>query len=443
MNRATRANAALVTFSVISAAAFAAPPAESPFSQPQPAFYGQVRPRMELNHKILADTSHAAAYTLLRSRIGFSAVTSEFSEIKIELQDSRVLGSEPVAGLNQSSTTTGNAKGVDLSQGYGALEFLFGESNSLKAALGRMKMSLGAGRFLSTLEWSPTARQFDGLATNLRVDKLNVTGFGFQVRDTTNYASVLGNGAYTQLWGAYASLPLNDSSVLEAGVFYDLGRQQNQVPLASDITDNHDVATLDLRYAGKFGPVVVEQEFLYQTGEVGTAAKGSLDVAAWYSATRLGLHLPQGKLNVGVDAMSGDGDATDKEINQYRAQYWFGHNYFGWMDYFLNNPRYGVVDYRADLDIPVGEFASVKAQYHYFVPQIGTDLGKELDPYGQEIDLEIHVTRVPKTLLVFGAGVFLPGDGAFRLPAGLTQVANASVSTGTGYFVYFQPVFNF
>lgn len=214
MNRATRANAALVTFSVLSAAAFAAPPAESPFSQPQPAFYGQVRPRMELNHKMLADTSHAAAYTLLRSRIGFSAVTSEFSEIKIELQDSRVLGSEPAAGLNQSSTTTGNAKGVDLTQGYGALEYLFGESNSLKAALGRMKMSLGAGRFLSTLEWSPTARQFDGLAANLRVDKLNVTGFGFQVRDTTNYASVLGNGAFTQLWGGYASLPLDRKSVV-------------------------------------------------------------------------------------------------------------------------------------------------------------------------------------------------------------------------------------
>ena len=444
MTSSTRALAAWSSLVAASGSAvLAAAPSESPFSQPQPAFYGQVRPRLELNHKALADTSHSAAYTLLRSRLGFMAVTSEFSEVKIELQDARVLGNEPVTGLNQSSTTTGNSKGVDLTQGYGALEYLFGESNSLKAAFGRMKMSLGAGRYLSTLEWSPTARPFDGFATNLRIDKLNVTGFGFLVRDTTSYANVLANGVYNQLWGAYASLPLSDSATIEAGAFYDMGRQANLVPLTPDTTANHDIATLDGRAVAKFGPVAIEQEILYQTGEVNANKKGDVDVAAWYTSTRIGVVLPMGKLNLGLDAMSGDGDAKDMELNQYRAQYWFAHSYFGWMDYFLNNPKYGVVDYRVDADVPVGEFASVKAQYHYFTPQIATDNGAKLKAYGQEIDAEIHVTRIPKTLLVLGAGVFLPGDGAYLLPGALTQLASSAVKTGPGYFVYFQPAFNF
>jgi len=437
------AQTAALSFAAMTSTVFAAAPAESPFSQPQPAFYGQVRPRMELNHKMLADTSHSAAYTLLRSRLGFGAVTSEFSEVKLELQDARMLGGEPVAGFNQSSTTTGNAKGVDLTQAYGALEYLFGETNSVKTAVGRMKMSLGAGRFLSTLEWSPTARQFDGLASNLRIDKVNVTGFGYQVRDTTSYTNILANGVYTQLWGMYASVPVNDSFLVEAGAFYDLGRQANLVPLTPDTTSNHDIVTLDGRVSAKFGPVVLEQELLYQTGEVNAYKKGNMSVAAWYSASRVGIVLPEVKANLGLDIMSGDGDAKDMELNQYRAQYWFGHSYFGWMDYFLNNPKYGVVDYRVDADVPVGEFASIKAQYHWFTPHIGTDNGAKLKAYGQEIDAELHVTRIPKTLLVLGVGVFLPGDGAYMLPGGITQLANASVKTGPGLFVYFQPVFNF
>ncbi len=434
---------ASLTLCVLSGYSWSAAPAESPFSQPQPAFYGQVRPRMELNHKMLADTSPSSAYTLLRSRVGFMAVTSEYSEVKIELQDSRVLGGEPVTGFNQSSTSIGNGKGVDLTQGYGALEYLFGESNSIKTAVGRMKMSLGAGRFLSTLEWSPTARQFDGLASNMRIDKFNLTGFGFQVRDTTNYANILANDVYTQLWGLYASLPLNDSFTVEAGAFYDLGRQANLVPLTPDTTANHDIVTLDGRAVGKFGPVTFEQEFLYQLGEANAYKKGNLTVAAWYNASRIGLAIPQGKLNLGLDAMSGDGSVTDGEINQYRAQYWFGHHYFGWMDYFLNNPKFGVVDSRVDLEIPVGEFVTAKAQYHSFTPQIGTNLGVSLKPYGQEIDAEIHVTKIPKTLLVLGAGLFLPGEGAYLLPGSITQVASGSVKTGPGYFLYFQPTFNF
>lgn len=448
MNRQSRSTATPAAMLALAATAFAAPPAESPFSQPQPPFYGQVRPRMELNHKNLADTSHTAAYTTLRTRLGFLSVPSQWSELKIEFQDTRILGSEPGANNSAAATTVGNRAGVDLTQGYGALEFLIGEESSLKFALGRMKMSLGAGRFLSTLEWAPTARQLDGLAANFRTGPYNVTGFVFQTKDTTSYGNVLTTGAndqYANLSGLYASIPvIGDSVLVEAGAFYEMSRFPGKIPLVVDSFKNSDIVTLDARVVGKFGIFTTEQELLFQVGEAQSVTKKTnMDHTAWFVSSRVGVAHDLGKINVGIDAMSGDGEATDSSNTQYRASYWFAHNYFGWMDYFVNNPKYGVVDYRADLDIPVGTVGSFKPQYHYFAPQIGTDGGKSLDAYGQELNAEFHVTMFPKTNLVFGAGVFVPGDGAYLLGLGTSGLASDKVSSSNGYFLYFMPVFNF
>lgn len=428
---------------VLSAAPLlAAPPPESPFSTPQPAFYGQVRPRLELDHKALADTAHSFSRTLLRSRLGFTAVTSEFSEVRVEIQDARVLGSEPAAGANQPSATTGNAKGVDLTQGYGALEFLFGEDMALKTAVGRMKMSLGAGRFLSTLEWSATARQLDGVASNFRKASLDVTGFAFMIRDTSTATAPVFD-AYHALYGLYGSLPVLDTLLqAEAGVFYDRSRMRTSYPTSPVATDNYDLWYLDGRIFGKAGFVAWEQELLWQGGEALSQAGIGLSSAAFYSASRIGIVLPAGKLNLGVDIMSGD-DKDDDELTQYRPNYYFGHAYFGWMDYFVSNPRYGVIDWRVDADVPLGDWGALKPQYHFFQPQKGKDVaGRSLDPYGHEIDAEIHVTRIPKTLLVFGAGVFLPGDGAYLLGTPV-KLGGPTASTAPGYFFYVMPTFNF
>src|SRR5690606_29776256 len=124
-------------------------------------------------------------------------------------------------------------------------------------------------------------------------------------------------------------------------------------------------------------------------------------------------------VNLGVDAMSGDDDATDDVNTLYRANYNFGHAYFGWMDYFLANPRFGVIDYRADVALPVwksgARSAKAIAQYHYFTPQ-NAPSGAD-DAYGQEIDAELHLGLFPKSNIVVGAAVFLSGDNAFRLGA--------------------------
>src|SRR5690606_460979 len=88
---------AVVALLSVAAVLHAAPPEGSPYTTPQPAFFGQVRPRTEIDHKALYDTSanKALMNTHLRTRLGFTATPSLNVEVKVEIQDTRVFGSEP------------------------------------------------------------------------------------------------------------------------------------------------------------------------------------------------------------------------------------------------------------------------------------------------------------------------------------------------------------
>lgn len=420
-------------------------PAESPYAVPQSPFYGQVRTRTEYDIKGMADTAtkHAFLNSQLRTRLGFVAVPSPSVEIKVEVQDMRYYGQEPNVAGNPSSGTVGNMKGVDLTQGYVAVE-----QGMFKTALGRQKMSLGAGRFLSTLEWSPTSRAFDGWSFNLNFGPGNLTGLAFLVRDTNQFVT----RDHEYLAGLHYSHQINPDIVAEAYHFYDqsrLGTIHN-----GDTTSNYDLQYTGERVAGKVGFVSFEEEFIWQSGELITNKGFERTSSAFQLATRLGLVFGNQKANLGVDMMSGDDDGTDDVYHTYRANYYFAHNLYGWMDYFVANPRYGVIDYRFDGDFgflpgPTGNpRISIKPAYHYFMPQAAPSGFDE--PYGQELNLEAHIAWFPKSNIVLGAGVFFPGDDAYLLPAASqrstgvpTAVLSAKTAKENGVFLYFMPTFNF
>ena len=161
-------------------ASWGAAPEGSPYSTPQPPFFGGVRVRTEWDSKDVRDTlpNHPFLNTQVRTRLGFVAVPNPAVEIKVEMQDVRFMGSEAPAAAtagNPATATIANSKGVDLLQGYFAVE-----EGNFKTAFGRQKMQLGAGRFLSTLEWSPTSRAFDGWSFNYKIGEVgNLTGMSF------------------------------------------------------------------------------------------------------------------------------------------------------------------------------------------------------------------------------------------------------------------------
>lgn len=433
---------AVVALLSVAAALHAAPPEGSPYTTPQPAFFGQVRPRTEIDHKALYDTSanKALMNTHLRTRLGFTATPSLNVEVKVEIQDTRVFGSEPSAAGAPHTASVGNRQGVDLLQGYVAVQ-----EGPVKIALGRQKMQLGAGRYLSTLEWHPYSRAFDGLSANWSMENADLTAFTFVVGDSiTNTGGLAPTKAATGdrlvLSGLHYNRQMNGNLTVEASLMHDHSRLRTAY--SGDSSTRYDLFYLGQRIAGKAGLFAFEEEFIWQTGTVhyGTSTTS----AAWQLALRAGIVLPRLKANIGVDAMSGDDDATDDKNTLYRANYNFGHAYFGWMDYFLANPRFGIVDYRADVSAPIwkGETrsATLLAQYHYFMPQNAPSGADK--PYGQEIDAEIHLGLYPRSNIVLGAGVFLPGDNAFRLAPATAKLSAGQADT-PGYFFYIMPVFNF
>jgi Alginate export len=426
----SRTGLALAAAALLATAASAAPPEGSAYTLPQPAFFGQVRPRTELDHKGLYDTSSNKTLmsTHLRTRLGFTATPSLAVQLKVELQDTRVFGSEP--GSPPHAASVGNRQGVDLLQGYIAVT-----EGPVTTVLGRQKMQLGAGRYLSTLEWHPYSRAFDGLSANWSMENADLTAFTFVVSDSA--ATAVGDRLV--LSGLHYNRQMSENLTVEVSGFHDQSRLRTAY--SGDSSTRYDLLVLGQRVVGKAGMFTYEEEFMYQAGKIHYAGK-SKNSAAWQLGLRAGVALPKLKANIGVDAMSGDDDATDDKNTMWRANYNFGHAYFGWMDYFLANPRFGVIDYRADVSAPVwkGETrsATLLAQYHYFTPQNAPSGADK--PYGQEVDAELHLSLYPRSNIVLGAGVFLPGDNASRLPA--AKLA-AGQKDGPGYFLYFMPVFNF
>lgn len=411
----------------------ATPPPDSPFGGAPSARYGQVRTRTEFDGKAMADTSanEALLNTQLRTRLGFTSANSPVG-FRIEFQDSRYFGQEPVTGTNPATASVGNMKGVDLLQGYVTVEH-----GGTKVALGRQKMSLGAGRFLSTLEWHPNSRAFDGLSFNTETGPGNLTGLAYLVSD----AGAATPDDYALLTGLFYTHKFTLNLAADVYAFYD--RSMLPSAVSGVAASNSDLVYVGQRVTGKAGPITFEEEFIWQAGELN--AGRDLTSAAFQLALRLGAAFGKHKINLGLDMMSGDDDPADDQMRTYRPNYFFGHAYFGWMDYFLANPAHGVTDIRVDLDLgflpnPAGApTVSLKPQYHFFLPQSAPSASD--DPYGQEIDLELHLTGLyPKANLVLGAGLFLPGDGAYKLPA-------AKLSPGQdsrpGYFLYFMPIFNF
>jgi len=391
---------------------------------------------MEYNSKDLRDTSlnKAPLHTHLRTRLGFTAAPSPKTEIKIEIQDTRTMGSEtPAAPANPTTSTVGNNKGIDLTQGYFAIE-----EGPVKLAVGRQKMQLGAGRFLSTLEWHPYSRAFDGASFNITFPLSTLTGLSYLVRDADSTKikdRIL-------LSGLYYSHQIMPDLLGEVYTFYDQSRLA--VP-ASFSTSNHDLVYLGQRIIGKYQLFTFEEEFIYQAGEA-TANEMNVTSEAYQLALRAGVATDLVKFNLGLDIMSGDNNSTeDGNMSTYRASYFFAHQYYGWMDYFIINPTWGVIDYRADLDITLfpnelgNPRLTLKPQYHIYVPHKAPKDNEYM--YGQEFNLEAHLGLYPKSNIVIGAGWFVPGKNAYKLTD--AKLPEEKTKKQDGFFLYFMPVFNF
>lgn len=404
------------------------PPSESPYGAAVPGISGQVRTRTEWDGKALGDQSanQAFLFTHIRSRLGYTAVDPDGFTYRFEAQDSRLMGSEP-ATANPAAASVGNAKGLDLLQAYAKYA-----NGGFAGTLGRQKLSLGSGRFLSTLEWSPVSRAFDGLSFNWSRPTGSLTGLAFLVRDSADRAV----DDRLNLTGLFYNHAWSANLGTDAYLFYDQARIASVY--SGLAARNYDLVYAGGRVAGKVAMVAYEGEFIWQAGELHAARE--LTSEAFQMAVRAGLTSASGKVNAGLDIMSGDDDPADDVSTAYRANYWFAHAYYGWMDYFLLNPAQGVMDLRLDgeFGIPAMARSKLRAQYHWFMPH--ESAGGSDDAYGQEIDMEMQIGLGGKSMLLVGGGLFLPGDAASSLPA---AALGPNIDSQPGFLFYCMPTFNF
>jgi hypothetical protein len=157
ITRLTRA-AGLVLSVALAAPAHAqqTPSGAATTSMPPLHFTGEVRVRSELDAQ---DGLASDFFTYLRTRVALRADPAPGATVFLQLQDSRVLGTE---GNSVSATTDV----FDLHQGYVQLS---GESGGHLLALraGRQEIALGNKCLVGSVNWSNTGRSFDGVLATL------------------------------------------------------------------------------------------------------------------------------------------------------------------------------------------------------------------------------------------------------------------------------------
>jgi hypothetical protein len=138
---------------------------------------GQVRLRTELDGRDFSNSTHPLTFASSRIRLGVEKTFGKKLTLFIQVQDSRVFGSE--------SGTLSNSKNLDLHQGYVELNKLFNWNWSIQA--GRFEVSYGTQRFFGAVGWHYVGRSFDGVRLVIAPKGFNLHLFGLTVKESVSY----------------------------------------------------------------------------------------------------------------------------------------------------------------------------------------------------------------------------------------------------------------
>lgn len=334
MTAATRAGLApatallLVTGSAL-AQAPATAPADGAAQAPTTTVTGQLRFRGELFEELDFDDSIKNPAldnrrVLSRARVRVDAAPVEDVTLVVQLQDSRLFGSEP--------STASSAASVGLHQGYVRVDQVGGSVVDL--FVGRQHLSYGDQRLVGAFDWSNTGRSFDAVRARVRpTTAVTVDVFGARIHDARDGARSLGD----DFAGTYATWKADDLTV-DGYVLY-LHDSGGTIDTDGDGTPDADrfpgggslhLATIGARVDGRFGAIGVNAEAAGQFGE-----RGDLSVLAVAAHARAGYTLDTvgaPELQLGGAFASGDSDATDDDFGTFENLFPTNHLHYGYAD---------------------------------------------------------------------------------------------------------------
>jgi len=366
-------------------------------------------------------------YTEMRTRLGIRADIEGNVHAFIQLQDSRIWGDENQFG-DRTSGTLSDSKNIDLHQAYFKIDNIFGEGWGGMG--GRFEFNRGNQRVFGAVGWHNVGRAWEGSMLWYDRPNLNITGFGFKVRE-----SLLPDEQNdVVIGGLYATIKEMN---LDLFAFFEYDDRES-VPT----TDDNDLnrANLGMYYHRTSGRFDFDMNGVLQVGEMTQNVLGTekLDIAAFLLTFEAGMKFEgagNGRIAAAIDLSSGDDDPTDDKYNTYTNSYYTGHKFRGYMDYFVGSNTEGLMDVilRGKID-PIRGW-TIKGDIHYFatakdfVSPIDSSTTKGL---GVEIDLSVSTTRVKGVNLVTGLSVFGP-----------TEAYAGVADPEAGFWAYSQAIVNF
>ena len=373
---------------------------------------GQVRLRTELDGRDFSNSTHPLTFASSRIRLGVQKTFVKKLTLFIQIQDSRVFGSE--------SSTLSNSKNLDLHQGFVKLIKLFNWDWTIQA--GRFEMNYGTERFIGPVGWHYIGRSFDGIRFVIASKSFNLHLFGLTVKESVSY---IGNAKpdiypYPQeatpsqsIYGFWKETKLNDNNKLDVFGYWEINREK-----VREDTSKLNMPTVGTSYWGTFGKISVIGEAAYQFGDM--AGK---DISANLISAIAFYKVGNTKLGLGIDLLSGTNpDDASTKMNSFQATYGTNHKFYGFMDYFINVPgntmNFGLNDfYITSFFKPKNSKWGFGANIHHFMSNQSANItvgdntsATEENIFGQEVDLTIKYAFIKGTTLVWGGSVFFPGN---------------------------------
>ena len=260
------------------------------------------------------------AYWLSRLRVNAVVAPGRLVSATVQLQDARVAQKQigPVAPPFRGP--------LDLRMAYADVGDTQKGALSLRA--GRQELAFGEQRLIGHLNWTNTARTFDGIRATIRRSGYQVDLFGASVvRIQDSAFDKSGNG--NRLAGAYGSIStLVPQAVVEP---YFLWRADRGLRTESAATGDLDQRTIGVRFNGRL-PAGLDYgiEMAGQTGSL-----GSDTVGAWagHWQIRESFATPWSLRLIGeFNFASGDADAGDGQRGTFDQLYPTGHDKLGLSD---------------------------------------------------------------------------------------------------------------
>ncbi|MCH7962852.1 MAG: alginate export family protein [Bacteroidetes bacterium] len=373
---------------------------------------GQIQLRSELDGRDFSNSTHPLTFASSKIRLGVEKTFKKKLTLFIQVQDSRVFGSE--------SGTLANSKNLDLHQGYVKLNKLFNWNWSIQA--GRFEVSYGTERFFGAVGWHFVGRSFDGIRFVYAPKGFNLQLFGLTVKESVGYIGNANPGVYPypqeatpsrSIYGFWKKTKINDNNKLDVFGYWEIDRTK-----VNEETCKLFMPTLGASYWGTFGKISVISEASYQFGDM----EGK-EISAYLVSAITFYKVGNTKLGLGIDLLSGTNpDDASTKMNTYQATYGTNHKFYGYMDYFINIPlntmNLGLNDfYITSFYKPNDSKWGFGANVHHFMSNQSDNItvGDNTSPtdenvFGQEIDLTVKYAFIKGTTLVWGGSVFFPGN---------------------------------